>query len=224
MNLKGREKVMTEYADEQIRRAINQAKEQEQIQNQNIYEGITINDRPYEFQAKEFFDESLSMYIPTNFVDMPDELVKLKYPSSDRPKVILTDPMGAIDITFTLLAKNIEDAQIPEVKAGMKRFFQKLNPSYLFFEEGVEIIDGKTIAFFEFKSPTLTEPLFNVMFFVEIGHNAIMGCFNCPYDEYLLWQPVVRQMIQSVRIDKKVEQSPTELPKESVLSSRGGRR
>jgi len=211
-----------EYMDEQIRYIINQA-EEEAPKDQNIYQGVIINDRPYEFQEKGFFDENLKIHIPTSFVDMPAELVKLKYPSSDRPQIILTDTNGASDISFSLIPNNIKDAQIVEVKAGMKAIFQKLNPSYLFFEEGIEEVDGKTIGFFEFKSPTLTEPLFNVMFFVEIDGDIIMGCFNCPYEEYLLWQPLVGQMLKSMQFGKKVEQDPEKNP-EKPAPQRGGRR
>lgn len=219
-----------EYGDEQIRYIINQVEEEQAFKDQNIYEGVTVNDRQYEFKEVEFFEGSLRMHIPISFADMPDELVKLKYPSSDRPKIIRTDTNGAIDISFSLIPNNIDDARIPEVKAGMKAIFQKLNPSYLFFAEGIEIVDGKTIGFFlSLKPPTLTEPLFNVMFFMEHARNIIMGSFNCPYDEYLSWQLIVRQMLQSIRVGKKAEQSP-EPPSEKpailgpVRRPRGGSR
>lgn len=197
-----------EYMDEKIRYIINQEQEEQAtLKKQNIHEGVTINDRKYEFIEKGFFEGSLTIQVPTSFVAMPAELIKLKYPSSDRPQIIETDTNGAIDLSFSLIPNKIDDDQIPEVKAGMKGIFQKLNPSFLFFEEGIEIVAGKNIGFFEFKSPTLTEPLFNIMFFVEMEGNVIMGCFNCPHEEYLLWQPIVRQMIHSVRIGKKLRKS-----------------
>jgi len=213
-----------EYKDIEIRRVINQAEEEQAFKEQDIYAGVIINDREYEFNARCFFDESLKIHIPTTFIEMPMELIKLKYPSSDRPQIILTDTNGAIDISFSLLPSDIDDSQIAEVKTGMKTMFQKLNPAYLFFEEGIEMVDEKTIGFFEFKSPTLTEPLFNVMFYVEIERNIMMGCFNCPYDEHLVWQPLVRQMLQSIRIGKKVEQHQAKPESMRPVQKTGGGR
>lgn len=214
-----------EYVDEKVRYIINQVQEEQAWKGQSIYESVNINGRYYEFEGRSFFEERLKIQIPTSFVTMPLELVKLKYPSSDRPQIIETDTNGAIDISFSLIPNHIHDEQIPEVKDGMKRIFQKLNPSYLFFPEGIEMVAGKSIGFFEFKSPTLTEPLFNVMFFIEIDGNVIMGCFNCPYEEYLLWQPIVGQILQSVRVGKKAEEPPAQPAcKDAVARARGAGR
>ena len=192
-----------EYVDEKIRSIINQAEEQEQIDNQNIYENITINGRYYEFQEMDFFEGKLTIHLPTAFFDMPAEMAKLKYPSSDRPQIIKTEDTGSINMTFNLIPNNIGDDHIPEVKDGIKTILKKLNPSYLFYEEGIERIEGKPIGFFEFKSPTLDEPLFNLMFVVEIEHHVMMGTFNCPYQEYREWRQIARQMMNSVRVQVK---------------------
>lgn len=189
-----------EHMDEQIRYIINQAEEQEQINSQNIYEGVTIDDKYYEFHEVGFFDDKMKLYIPTSFFDMPAELAAMKYPSSDRPQIIKTDDTGSINITLNLIPNNIEDEQIPVVKEGVKVFLSRTNPSYLFLEEGVKTIEEKTVSFFEFKSPTLDNPLFNLMFFVELEHNVIMGVFNCLYREHMAWRPIAQQIIESVRI------------------------
>ena len=191
---------MTEYADERIRRVINQAEEQEQIDSQNIYEGITVMDKYYEFKERGLFDNTLKIQIPTNFIDMPDEIARVKYPSSDRPQIIKTDDTGSVNITTNLVPQNIEDQQIPEVKEGIKEILKRLNPSYLFLEEGVETIEEKTVGFFEFKSPTVDDPLFNVMFFIKLNHNVMIGIFNCPYSQHRAWRPIARQIMQSIRI------------------------
>lgn len=196
---------MTEYADEKIRRVINQAEEQEQIDRQNIYEGITVMNKYYEFKEMGFFDDTLEIQIPTNFIDMPDEFSRLKYPSDNRPQIIKTDDTGSINITLNLVPQNIEDQQILEVKEGIKNLLKRLNPSYLFLEEGVETIEEKNVGFFEFKSPTLDDSLFNLMFFIELNHNVMMGVFNCPYSQHRAWRPIARQIMQSMRCPKTSE-------------------
>ncbi|GMA99905.1 hypothetical protein [Pelosinus sp. IPA-1] len=201
-----------EHMDEEIRYMINQVEEQEEWSSQNIYEGVTINDEHYEFHEVSFFEDKLTLHIPTSFVDMPAELAAMKYPSSDRPQIIQTDLTGSINITLNLIPNNIEDEHIPEVKEGIKSILQKLNPSYLFMEEGAETIEEKTIGFFEFKSPTLDDSLFNLMFFVEMNHNIVMIVFNCPYSEHMAWRLIARQIMQSVRFAPKTLESGQEIP------------
>ncbi|VBB09028.1 Hypothetical protein LUCI_4314 [Lucifera butyrica] len=189
-----------EYTDEQIRRVINQVEEQQEINNQNIYEGVRINDQQYTFQDTAFFAERLTIPIPITFVDMPAELAKIKYPSGDRPQIIKTDETGSVNITLSLIPNQINDEHIPEVKDGIKTIFKRLNPAYLFLDEGVETIDGKPVGYFEFKSPALDRPLFNLMFVLEIEHNVMMGNFSCPYDDHAAWRPIARQIMNSVRV------------------------
>lgn len=204
------------YLDERIRNAINQAEEQEKINSQSIYEGITVKDRYYEFAETSFFEDKLKMYIPTNFFDMPPAVARIKYPSGDRPKIIKTEDTGSINITLNLLANNVCEDQIAEVKDGLKVILKRLNPSYLFFEEGVEIIEKKPIGYFEFKSPTLDKPLFNFMFITNLERNVILGTFSCPYEDYRPWHPIARQIMQSVRVI-----SPDVSKKESDLKLGG---
>jgi len=194
---------MTEYADERIRRVINQAEEQEQIDNQNIYEGVTINNQYYEFEERVFFDDQLKIYIPTVFEDMPAEFARLKYPSEDRPKVIQTDSTGGINITLSCIPNGITDEDIPEVKDGVKAILIKLNPSYLFIEEGTETVEEKTVGFIEFKSPTLGQPLYQLRFFREMDGNVIMGIFSCRFDDYAAWRPLAHQIMKSVSVIPK---------------------
>jgi len=154
----------------------------------------------------------LKIQIPTNFIDMPDEFVRAKYPSSDRPQIIKTDDTGSINITLNIVSQNMEDQQIPEVKEGLKNLLKRFNPSYLFLEEGVETIEQKTVGFFEFKSPTFDDPLFNLMFLIELNHNVMMGVFNSLYSQHRPWRPIARQIMQSIRISPKPSETVTENP------------
>jgi len=200
-----------EYVDEQIRYVINQVEEQERFNSQNIYEGITIDERTYAFHEVRFFEDKFKIHIPMDFVDMPVELAQIKYPSSDRPQIIKTDDTGSINITLNRIPNSISDEQIPEVKEGIKMILKRLNPSYLFYDEGVETIEEKLVGFFEFKSPTIEDALFNRMFFVEFEHDVIMGVFNCPFSQHMPWRPIAKQIMQSVRVCCDKEAADTQI-------------
>ncbi|VBB07143.1 Hypothetical protein LUCI_2387 [Lucifera butyrica] len=199
------------YVDEKIRHIVNQLEEQEEINSQSIYEGVIVNDEKYEFAEQSFFDDRLKIYIPTVFEDMPAEWARLKYPSEDRPQVIKTDQTGEINITLSYISNDIDEEAIPEIKDLVKMLLRKQNPSYLFVGEGVENVAEKTAAFMEFKSPTMGEPLYQYRFFLEMERSVIMGIFSCPFAVYKAWQPIARQIMQSVRVMPAVPPADPEL-------------
>jgi hypothetical protein len=204
------------YLDERIRSTINQAEEQERINSQSIYEGITVKGRYYEFQEMAFYEDKLKIYIPTAFFDMPANLARIKYPSGDRPQIIKTEDTGSINITLNQIPNNVCEEQIPEVKDGLKVILKRLNPSYLFFEDGIETIGEKPVGFFEFKSPTLDKPLFNLMFVTTLERYVVMGNFSCPYEDYREWRPIARQIMRSVQVISNI------LPNAEISPEPGG--
>jgi hypothetical protein len=188
------------YMDDQIRRAINQHEETENKTNQSIYEGVTIGNTYYRFEETPFFEGRLMLQVPAGFIDMPDDVAQIKYPSGSRPQIIRTDLTGSINITLSLLGGGIREEQIGEVRDGIKRVIKSVNPSHLFFEEGIAKANGKSVGFFTFKSAAIDMPLYNLMFIMEIEQRILMGNFSCPYSQYKEWQPIARQIMQSVRV------------------------
>jgi hypothetical protein len=142
----------------------------------------------------------MKVHLPKGFGVMADELAKIKYPSSDRPQIIKSNGQGSVSIAFNRIAGSVSDEQVEEIKDGLKFILQRLNPSYLFFEEGVEDIGDRKIGFFEFKSPSLDQTIFNLMFFTVREKDLIHGVFNCTFEEHEPWRPIARQIMSSVRI------------------------
>lgn len=191
-----------EHMDEKIQEIINEA---EKVKNQekSIIDGpVKIGKRYYEFEKQTFFDEKLSLYIPKDFVDMPQNLREIKYPSGQRPQIIKTDETGSINITLNRIDSDLKEEQVQELTDGMKAIIQKVNPSNIFFSDGVENADDKNIGYFEFKSPALDEAIYNIMFFFELEGKTIMGTFSCLYKEHEDWQGIAFQVIKTVRVEK----------------------
>jgi len=59
--------------------------------------------------------------------------------------------------------------------------------------------DNLTIAYMDFKSFSLGDALYNVMFVAALDGRPLIGTFNCPFDYWEQWQPVIFAMIQTIR-------------------------
>lgn len=191
------------YADEKILDFINKA--EKDMLEQNICEGpVKAGKKVYEFKETLFFDGKISMYIPCEFIDMSENQRKIKYPSDQRPEIIKTDETGTTNIMLNRIDNDLTEDQVEDLKDGMKALLTKLNPSNVFYTDGVECVEGKNIGFFEFKSPAMDVAIYNLMFFFEFKGKTVMGTFCCIYDEYKNWRDLAFQVMKTVRVSKDV--------------------
>ncbi|HOV26196.1 MAG TPA: hypothetical protein PK566_07555 [Pseudobacteroides sp.] len=186
--------------DEKILEILNS----EESKSQNINDGqVKIGNRYYEFEERSFYDDNVKLLIPKDFIDMPQHLREIKYPSSQRPEIILTDESSSINIMLNRIDSSLNEEQVKELTDGMKAILKKVNPANIFFTDGIEKVDEKNIGYFEFKSPAMDGFIYNLMFFFEFKGKTVMGTFCCRYDEYKDWREVAFQVMKSLRVTKK---------------------
>jgi hypothetical protein len=193
--------------DEQIARladALTRAK-----QRVSISEGpVKINDRYFAFARTQLFDAGIFVYLPEDFTDMPEDVTAIKYPSSNRPKIIKADERGAVCFTFDVIDNPLDAESVPELVSGMRAMLQKLNPSFLFFESEeseTETEENPAIGSIAYKSPAIDEAVYNVMFFASINGKTLMGTFSCPYGEHDEWKDIVSEILDLIEIEEEKE-------------------
>lgn len=193
---------MAERVDEKILDFINAVEEKEA--RKDIYNGpVKINDRYYEFDETDFFDERFKMYIPKEFQDMPLEARKFKYPSENRPEIIRCNEDGSIAVTLKVIDSPLDEEHVEELNKGMKVVIKKTNPANVFFEDGILEVNSKNIGFFDFKSFAIDNSLYNLMFFLEFEGKTLMGTFSCKYSECEEWRDIAFQMVKTIKVVKE---------------------
>ena len=91
-----------DFLDEKIMEMRRQEKQKEL----NIREdGLIVKGEKIEFQDTTLFQEKMLILLPTSFVDMPQKIARLKYPSEQRPQIIKTDLLGSTNVAFNLFDK-----------------------------------------------------------------------------------------------------------------------
>ena len=69
----------------------------------SLEDGYYISGKLETFTKAIYFNDSVSIYTPSSFIDMPDEIKEIKYPTSFRPEIIKTNLAG--DINFSVNVK-----------------------------------------------------------------------------------------------------------------------
>ncbi|CAH1202482.1 hypothetical protein PAECIP111893_01803 [Paenibacillus plantiphilus] len=100
---------------------------------------------------------------------------------------------------------------VKELTDGTKMMLKKVNPTNVFFSDGIEAVDEKQVGYFDFKSAAMDEFIYQLMFFFEFGGRTIIGTFNCSYREYADWRDFVFQVIRTIRVIREEDREEKEL-------------
>ncbi|MDR7810498.1 hypothetical protein [Lacrimispora sp.] len=186
---------MMEYDDEQI---IAVKKQMKALQTANIKEqGIYIGEEYFKFQSVHIFD-NVSIYLPESFIEMPDKIRKMKYPSDNRPDVIKTNLNTNINFAFNWLENLNCINQGEELSGQIKDVLIKTNPSFVFYEDrNGKTYSGNKIKMFDFKSYGIDEQMYNMMCTISFHGGILHGIFNCLDRDSEDWKEVAWQVFQT---------------------------
>ena len=187
--------------DEKIAKAINDYKTKSYG---DIESGVFIKEEFIQFERVEFFEGQVGVMLPKGYIDMPIEMQELKYPSVHRPQIIKCNEKGDVNFTFSLLNSPLEKSDVQGTIKQIKKLIRKVQPSNVFHDEGTFEKESTTIGWFDYKSPTMDEPLFNIMYCASVNGKTLQGVFNVLYCEWKLWKDIMIDVIGTIEC-KKIE-------------------
>ncbi len=191
------------YEDEGI---IRLRKEQRKEEYHDIRgEGVYIGDRFVRFSPRQI-GSMATLFIPEDFIDMPQEVRLIKYPSQARPEEILTSLDGRVSFAFQML-EEIPKGQITVLALQMKELLHKANPSIVFnSEEMGTLSDGCTICMFDFENSGVDGRIYHMMCFAAWEGGVLHGTFNCPQEDEEEWRDAVWQAFLTIQDQESEEQ------------------
>ncbi len=184
-----------DFFDEKILECKKRARKEK---HSTLETGTYIKDELVEFERQDLFCGKLSIMLPTTFVDLPENLAKLKYASEQRPQIIKTSLDTTVNLGLNILNVDIQDEQVELLLEQAKLTLKRMNPAISFYDSQVEKVP-MTLGWFEFKSFGLDKNVYNLMFVTRIDGKMAQGVFNCIYEDALEWRDAAHQMINSIR-------------------------
>ena len=185
-----------DFLDEKI----IEARRKEAQKELNIREdGLIVNGEQIDFQEVLLFHEKMTILLPTSFVDMPQKIARIKYPSEQRPQIIKTDLLGSTNFAFNLFDKTIKPVQMQSAADGMKSILKKVNPANIFYESGTEPLGETMLSWFEFKGHGIDTQIYYIVFLTSIGGKLMHGIFNCAVADMEAWKEAAFQVIRSIQ-------------------------
>lgn len=186
-----------EYFDEEI---INAKWELERLKHTTLETGIYVRDELITFTKITLPDTEISMYLPEQFIIMPDMVKEMKYPSQNAPDFVITSLDSMVNFGFNVLPVVLEAGDTKVMSSQFQNAISNVNPSIKIKNQTSDITtdQGNEMSWFDFKGYTLDGQNYNRMYIVKMKNTVLHGIFNCPMRFKEEWISIVEQCFLSV--------------------------
>lgn len=160
--------------------------------------GYYIEGRLETFSKEQYFDKLLSIYIPESFIDLPDEIKEIKYPTNFRPEIIKTNLAGDVNLSISLL-KVSEDTEVKTLVTDFKSLLSKAHNGIKFLEYDELEKEGCVKMYcFDFIIPGIDERIYHKTGLGKIGRETVQVMFNCREPLSWTWKKAVNDILQNI--------------------------
>lgn len=165
--------------------------------------GYYIEGRLETFSKEQYFDKLLSIYIPESFIDMPDEIKEIKYPTNFRPEIIKTNLAGDVNLSISLI-KVSEDTEVKTLVTDFKNLLSKAHTGIKFLEYDELEKEGCVKMYcFDFIIPGIDERIYHKTGLGKIGRETVQIMFNCREPLSWAWKKAVNDILQNIKPVRK---------------------
>lgn len=161
---------------------------------------LMVGEETLTFSPRELLDGRVRLTLPDNLAAMDPELAALKYPSNRRPDPLFCDRTGSVSLGLTHTQAEVRGETIVEFSRAMQQTLQRLQSSAQFMDEGVKVIHGRPVSWFEFIAPAIDGDIYNLMAFLELEGRALLVGLNCPDKVMSQWRPVAKGILATLEI------------------------
>ena len=166
----------------------------------NIEDGFYVKEEKITFKRVSLFDGRMSVMMPETFIDLPQAIVKLKYPSEQRPKIIKSTKDGGTNLTFNLVDEvSLLEEDVTYLTDSMKNGLKAVNPALNIGEEGIMEVADTTLSWFEFQNNAFDGVIYNLMYCLPVDGKMMHGIFNCLIQDKEAWREVAFAIMQTIQ-------------------------
>lgn len=194
---------MMKYGDEDIISSLNNYKK---YVYGDIHDTLYIKEIPYSFKRCSFFNKKLNVMIPVRFIDMPNEIKKIKYSRIINENVIKTNNNFTIDIVFELVDKYEEYLDLETEMENQLKLLKEVQPLYCIYENSIDIINNKKVCWYDFRSSAIDCQLYNLFFIMEIDNKLLIGKFICNIIKAEVWKKVFLEIISTINESENIKE------------------
>ncbi len=189
-----------DYFDEDILEAKLELQKQKHT---TLDTGIYAGDELITFARVTLPNSKIRMFLPEQFIIMPDIVKDVKYPSKDAPDYIITSLSSMVNFGFNILPVLLETGDTKVMSSQFQKALHNVNPSIIIKNKADDLMTnhGNEMSWFDFKGYAMDGQNYNRMYLVKMRNNVLHGVFNCPMQYKEQWEDIVEQCFLSIEED-----------------------
>jgi hypothetical protein len=150
--------------------------------------------------SNKFYNGKLEIMLPDSFQLMKTESITQMDPSQGWPNMVFMNNSRNISIEMMLPNQGASDGIIPVIKDVLKDAMSQKYPSAIWKGDGVEIINGRNVGYFELITKSGTTEMYNLMFLSEVDGKLFSCSILFPVALFENWISVGKEIMRSVKV------------------------
>lgn len=172
----------------------------EEENKQSIFDGeITINKIPVNFQERLLIDQKIGILMPDDFEEMSPETIAAIYLLGNKPELVLGNSYLNFSVGFHYTQHEVPNEYMGDFPKIARLILERMGPKVRIMSEKVRQAGKHTVSSLELISHTVTDSVYNVMFFSSLEGRILLGFINFNYKFLDRYKPIAREMVESFR-------------------------
>jgi hypothetical protein len=165
--------------------------------------------------VKMKINESITMSIPQDFRPMTNDEIADRYFTTKRPMALFTDQTLTVDLGVNKSTTNWAEKDLEIMKSFQKSNIYNLYDNIDMLSEGIQEVNGRNFAYFEFVSSVKDEEnafvkkgdinKYTYIQYAIINGQSLVFNFTCSSRNKDLWREQVAQVMKSIELKKNLK-------------------
>lgn len=183
----------------------------EEEKQQSIFEGsININKIPVTFSERALFDDRVGIWMPEDFESLPREAIAAIYLLGNKPELVFGNSYLNFSVGFHYTEHEVPNEYMGDFSKITRMILEKSGPRVRIMSEKSKRIGTHRMSSLELISHSITDTVYNIMFFTSLEGKVLIGFINFNYKYQERYIPIAKEILQSFRFLEDEEESGEE--------------
>ena len=160
--------------------------------------GVHVYAQDATLERKVVLGGKVSILVPRDFLPMTQEMLNVKYPSSNRPSLVYTNPRASINIALDHKAMSLPADQLAAAHQSVTSAMKNLYPSAQWFRNEIRTINGRQFFLLDLRTPAIDTEVRNIMLGTSLDDRLLLISFNVTKALEKEWMPTGYKIVESI--------------------------
>ena len=148
----------------------------------------------------ELLNGKVEILLPAKLTAMSQENWELKYHTSNKPTMVLSDANGEVNLIADHTSQSLAENQLLQYEQMRVQNLLKNHPDIQKVDSSIQVVNGHQLGVVKFISQAVDQKIFNCYFFTVVGGRVLFFTFNCIESLESKWEKTVDEIIASVTL------------------------